>query len=690
MDGFDDLLRQSTRALEENPFDNPFATHRPSSPDPWSSYAHQSTLPSHDYGVSGFQDDEIATPTTPSQPNDFEEIPTEMETLTTIESDPLDSANVNLSDEEDAQDKPSISSKPSGFRESIQASEPTSLVSAGPKASDEHEPPTEAAPPHSEPSLVERAPSPPPSPPATVTVPSSEAETPAEPAAPSPPASTSRFPQTHASPASSSSFASPRSIPATESQRSIISPLEQPHAPASPFASLALGGESFGGWDGAQSTFVNDRSPPSIAPSKPSQEDEDDDDDKPLRPRPIDSTPSKDATPSKKDAAPAFFITVDDPQKVGDPIRGYTMYTVHTRTTSALYAKPTFSVLRRYSDFLWLYETLSANNPGVVVPPVPEKNPFGRFDDQFVAQRRLALQNCITKIANHPVLMKDQDLKLFLESDSFSLDIKHRKAEIAQERGGLIASIGQTIAGPRYIENDEWFDRQKSYLDIMESQLRGLVKAIEIVSKHRTELAASVGEFAQMVADLASSEIGAPLQRSLSGLADVERTAQELESEQAQQDLITLMSTADEYARLIHSVRLAFRSRIRMYHLWQQADTDVQAVRANHEKARHQGRIQADRLPHALHQVADAERRALDAKQAFDQTSRLVKTEVARFEQERVEDFKKSLERFLDGMISRQKALIAAREQFQQDLLKRVPSVGQQSSNETTSLTSVA
>ena len=28
---------------------------------------------------------------------------------------------------------------------------------------------------------------------------------------------------------------------------------------------------------------------------------------------------------------PVFTITVDDPQKVGDPIRAFTMYTVHTK-----------------------------------------------------------------------------------------------------------------------------------------------------------------------------------------------------------------------------------------------------------------------------------------------------------------------------------------------------------------------
>lgn len=63
------------------------------------------------------------------------------------------------------------------------------------------------------------------------------------------------------------------------------------------------------------------------------------------------------------------------------------------------------------------------NNPGVVVPPVPEKNPFGRFDEQFVQQRRLALEKCIQKMANHTVLCKDPDLKFFLENDNFALDV---------------------------------------------------------------------------------------------------------------------------------------------------------------------------------------------------------------------------------------------------------------------------
>ncbi len=73
-----------------------------------------------------------------------------------------------------------------------------------------------------------------------------------------------------------------------------------------------------------------------------------------------------------------------------------------------------------------------------------------------------------------------------------------------------------------------------------------------------TELSVATGEFAQNIGDLASSDVGKQLAQSLSGLADVEQKAQDLQTIQADQDVATLMATADEYARLINSVRVRF------------------------------------------------------------------------------------------------------------------------------------
>lgn len=52
-----------------------------------------------------------------------------------------------------------------------------------------------------------------------------------------------------------------------------------------------------------------------------------------------------------------------------------------------------------------------------------------------------------------------------------------------------------------------------------------------------------------------------------------------------------------------------------------------------------------------------ADRRALEAKAEFDTVTRLIKLELGRFESERIEDFKISLEQFLESMIRKQKAV---------------------------------
>ncbi|GBE86443.1 Vacuolar protein sorting-associated protein [Sparassis crispa] len=648
--GFDDLLASSRQVAMENPFENPFANHRAGSPDPWATFG-TAQSPSAPHEPETTQPDVFGARSTTPTPD----TPSFGSSRFQTELEPLDVA-AHVEPESPSPSSPFTLSP--GFRESISTiDEAITPTPAKPHPVRESTPP----------SLIPETP--PTSPPASSS---------ASQFAPADASVRVLGHATHSSTTSSSSHAS-------KPEPAFHTPLDQ--APRSTFersfAGLSIGGETVGGWQGSQSAFISGSRSATLPRARGSVSDDDDDDDRPIlqsarlmgersHPASAATSPLPVTSRAENGLQPVFMITVDDPQRVGDPIRAFTMYTVHTKTTYPLFSKSSFSVLRRYSDFLWLYETLSMNNPGVVVPPVPEKNPFGRFHQGFVQQRRLALEKCVQKIANHPVLQKDPDLRLFLESDTFSLDIKHRKAEMAHEKGGLMASIGQSIAGPRFHETDEWFDRQKAYLDSLETQLRGLVKAIDAVTKQRTELAAATAEFAQTIADLSTSDVGKQLSNSFTGLAEVERKAQDLQTIQSQEDMVTIMSTVDEYARLINSVRMAFSSRVRTYHAWQNADSNLKRVKQAHESNRAQGKLPTDQLSRSLALVADAERRALDAKQEFDSVSRLVKSEVARFEHERIEDFKESLEGFLEGMISRQKQLIAAWESYQQTLLKKV------------------
>jgi sorting nexin-1/2 len=94
------------------------------------------------------------------------------------------------------------------------------------------------------------------------------------------------------------------------------------------------------------------------------------------------------------------------------------------QTDSPAFRSSEFVVARRYRDFLWLYNQLTNGNPGVVVPPVPEKHALGRFQEEFVESRRIALERCLQKTVSHPMLYGDPDLKVFLESDSFNVEVK--------------------------------------------------------------------------------------------------------------------------------------------------------------------------------------------------------------------------------------------------------------------------
>ncbi|KAL7415878.1 Vps5 C terminal like-domain-containing protein, partial [Mrakia frigida] len=324
-------------------------------------------------------------------------------------------------------------------------------------------------------------------------------------------------------------------------------------------------------------------------------------------------------------------------------------------TSQSAFSRQDVSVLRRFSDFLWLFTVLQSNNPGVIVPPVPDKHPFGRFAEDFVETRRNALEQCLQKMANHPVLQLDPDLRLFLESDTLSMEMKNRKAEVASEQKGYLASLTSTLSGPKYYERDEWFDQKKLVLDTLESQLKILVKSIELVSKQRLDLAVATSDFAEAIASLAASDLSKQLSHALERLADIGRRSRDVHEDNAKGDVRTFMTTADEYIRLIASVRLAFASRVKTYLSWQSLEAESRRLRTNLEKARKAGKIPQERVGMEIQIVAEAERRSKEAQAEYESVSRLVKNEFVRFETERVEDFKIALERFLEGMIKRQK-----------------------------------
>ncbi|TEA14239.1 Vacuolar protein sorting-associated protein vps5 [Colletotrichum sidae] len=364
---------------------------------------------------------------------------------------------------------------------------------------------------------------------------------------------------------------------------------------------------------------------------------------------------------------PTFQITVGDPHKVGDLTSSHIVYSVRTKTSSKAYKQPEFEVKRRYRDFLWLYNTLHGNNPGVVVPPPPEKQAVGRFESNFVEGRRAALEKMLNKTAAHPTLQHDADLKLFLESETFNVDVKHkeRRDPIPTESKGVLGSLGISVGSSnKFVEQDDWFHDRKVYLDALENQLKALLKAMETMVGQRKMMAEAAGDFSASLNALSTVELSPSLSGPLDALSDLQLTIRDVYDRQAQQDVLTFGIILEEYIRLIGSVKQAFGQRQKAFYSWHSADADLAKKKNSQDKLLRQGKSQQDRLNQVSADVADAERKVHQARLLFEDMGRLMRAELDRFEREKVEDFKSGVETFLESAVEAQKELIEKWETF--------------------------
>ncbi len=129
------------------------------------------------------------------------------------------------------------------------------------------------------------------------------------------------------------------------------------------------------------------------------------------------------------------------------------------------------AVLRRYSDFLWLYERLQTERAGAIVPPLPEKQPVGRFNPAFVEIRRRELERFLRRAAVHPELQGSGALDAFLKADDVTFQAaKNRKVGppngMMMQQSGMMGSImmqPQPMSSPTKKEGfKRWFAETKT------------------------------------------------------------------------------------------------------------------------------------------------------------------------------------------------------------------------------------
>lgn len=120
-------------------------------------------------------------------------------------------------------------------------------------------------------------------------------------------------------------------------------------------------------------------------------------------------------------------ITVSDPQKEMESSASivpgsntYVTYLITTKTNLPDYGGSDFSARRRFKDVVTLSDRLNEGYRGYFIPPRPDKSVVESQvmqKQEFVEQRRLALEKYLQKLASHPVIKKSDELRVFLQVD---------------------------------------------------------------------------------------------------------------------------------------------------------------------------------------------------------------------------------------------------------------------------------
>lgn len=250
---------------------------------------------------------------------------------------------------------------------------------------------------------------------------------------------------------------------------------------------------------------------------------------------------SRSSSSAAASGAEHIKITVSNPQKEQETTNSlvpggntYVTYLITTRTNVPDFGGSEFSVRRRFRDVVTLSDRLAEAYRGFFVPPRPDKSVVESQvmqKQEFVEQRRVALEKYLRRLADHPVIRKSDELKVFLQVQGklplpTTTDVASRMLDgavklpkqlfsessvvaphevVQPAKGGrdllrLFKELKQSVANdwggskPPLVEEDKEFMEKKEKMHELEQQLSHASQQAESLVKAQQDMGETLGE----------------------------------------------------------------------------------------------------------------------------------------------------------------------------------------------------
>lgn len=352
------------------------------------------------------------------------------------------------------------------------------------------------------------------------------------------------------------------------------------------------------------------------------------------------------------------------------------------------------AVLRRYSDFLWLHERLQEERAGAIVPPIPEKQPVGRFSPAFVEARRRELERFLRRVAVHPELQDSACLDTFLRADDVTFQAaKNSKSNVVLQQSSMMPQMGapsQLMMTPPKKEgfkrwfaetktsmtgdlvrspDDELFEEIQRYVHGLDTQMKNVsTQATGLVRKGK-EMANGLFEFGLAFNLLGQSEADA-LGDALCKLGETADRLSVLSAEHADQEAMNFEDPLVDMIRMIHSVKLALHKRHEKRLTYSTCLQEVESKQTQLAKFRAQIGMEAKAYATEM-SLKRAQDAAEVARDDFASVSQRVLREVDRFKRETTEDMRRTVLEYIQLQVEYNKKM----EEIWSNLIPQLESV---------------
>jgi sorting nexin-1/2 len=380
-------------------------------------------------------------------------------------------------------------------------------------------------------------------------------------------------------------------------------------------------------------------------------------------------------------------INVGDPMKVGDITNAHIVYTIKTKNKNPQQFSlipESATVIRRYKDFRWLYHQLQHSYPGRIIPPPPTKQTYiGRFNENFIENRRLSLEKMLTKISSNAILNQDKDFMIFLTSEEFNSEAKGaggggESSEFIDNEGEdsvIFDDMPTTSSSNGFMssffsmstkveDKDEFFIKKKQYIDDLEAHLKSFYRAIEIIGQQRTELIGIYDEICNTIDELSKIEMSKLMGELMGGFVDIQLKLRDNFDQINLQDQLTLGFTIEEYLRIINSIKTIFETRLNIYQQYHNFSQELSRKQAQLTKTQNKYKQQPEKIELLNFEIDKLQQRTTACENKFTTISEVAKEEMAKFELERINDFRNSVEIYIESSIESQKEAIELYETF--------------------------